>query len=160
MSILKLKEEKLKLINKARETLEKKLKLLIKEKGLFISFIEKMPKGLETEKLNVKYRSLMGIEIPTYEFIKEKRLPLGINTKEEVYIKREERILEFKKYAKYKTNEETLKILNLEIEKLMVKINALKLLSRKLNLQIYNLENKLEEEEREEITSKLLIFRK
>lgn len=155
MVALKLKTEKLKLINKAKETLEKKLKLLIKEKNLFVDINKNIEKGTQTEKLSVRYKSLMGIEIPTYEFIKEKRLPLGINTTEDIYIKREEMLEQFKIYAKYKTNKESIKILNLEIEKLMVKINALKILSKKLIIQIRTLENKIEEEEREELIIKI-----
>jgi len=148
---LKKATEKLKLINKAIETLEKKLKFLLKEKN---NFSTKLAKGIETGDLNVRYKSLMGIELPIYKFIKPIRFPLGINTPESAYIKREWLLKQHVQYAKYKTNKESVVILDLEIKKLMIKINALKLSSKRIAIDIKNIENRLEEEEREEVVVK------
>ncbi|MCL1925039.1 MAG: hypothetical protein FWF50_05595 [Defluviitaleaceae bacterium] len=148
---LKKANQRLKLINKAVETLEKKLKFLIAEKA---NFSLNLPQGIEVENLSVKYKSLMGIELPIYNFIKPKRLPLGINAPEQAYIKREWLFKQHAQYAKYKTNEHCLEILNEELKKLQIKINALKISSKKVSVNIKIIENKLEEEGCEELIVK------
>jgi len=101
---------------------------------------------------------LMGIELPIYTFIKPKRLPLGINTPEQAYIKREWLFKQHAQYALYKTNEECLRILNAELDKLQIKINALKLSSRKISTEMKIIEAKLEEESREELIVQKIVI--